>query len=220
MLEVTSPQVYQSKAILQGITPMIWRRFTVPDTLLLPQPHMVLQTLMGWENIHLYTFHIYGSTYGSASGGAFSDIPIKQFRFQPREKMLYTYDSSEFPRSTSWELELRLERISTNVPAEKRLCCLDGTRRGPLEDLGGPAGYRQWLLSRYSDEALKPLIRMAEIVDVILEQTEGSIRDHIDLDELQDLRDQLERWHDEDPKHFDLAKVNQNLQDRWASRQS
>lgn len=125
-------QTYQFKASLMGISPMIWRRFTVPDTLLLPQLHMVLQTLMGWENIHLYTFRIHGSTYGSASGGAFSDIPIQQFRFQPREKLLYTYDFSEFPRSTSWEIELRLERISKNVPAEG----------GPLELSRTPQGMK------------------------------------------------------------------------------
>ena len=43
----------QLKARLSGISPMIWRRVLVPETMSLHELHGVLQVAMGWEAIHL-----------------------------------------------------------------------------------------------------------------------------------------------------------------------
>lgn len=221
MPDLTSPQVYQFKAYLLGISPMIWRSFTVPATLSLHKFHLVLQALMGWDNAHLYSFEIHGCTYGSASGNGFSDLSLNHFKFRPTERFAYVYDFSQFHPSTSWDLEIRLERIIEKVPPQKQLKCLAGARQGPREGLGGPAGYREWELSRCSDEALRPLARMAEILQIVLDESEKTIREQLDLEELQELRTQVQNWQAENPERFEVNKVNdflRKLQDRWSGQ--
>ena len=48
----------QLKARLPGISPMIWRRVLVPETMSLHELHGVLQVATGWEGIHLFQFNI------------------------------------------------------------------------------------------------------------------------------------------------------------------
>ena len=45
---------YQLKISLQGISPMIWRRFLVPETLTLYELHRLVQIGFGWEDYHLH----------------------------------------------------------------------------------------------------------------------------------------------------------------------
>ena len=50
----------QLKARLPGISPMIWRRVLVPETMPLHELHGVLQVATGWEAIHLFQFSVRG----------------------------------------------------------------------------------------------------------------------------------------------------------------
>ena len=47
---------------LLGISPMIWLRVLVPDSMTLRELHGVVQLAMGWEGIHLFEFVVRGST--------------------------------------------------------------------------------------------------------------------------------------------------------------
>ena len=49
-----SPSIVQLKVRLLGISPMIWRRVLVPESVSLRELHGILQVSMGWEGIHLY----------------------------------------------------------------------------------------------------------------------------------------------------------------------
>ncbi|MEK6816457.1 MAG: plasmid pRiA4b ORF-3 family protein, partial [Nanoarchaeota archaeon] len=48
----------QFKVSLEGITPEIWRRFVVKDDITFHQLHEAIQAVMGWDNYHLYQFHV------------------------------------------------------------------------------------------------------------------------------------------------------------------
>ena len=71
-----APDFYQLKVSLRGISPMVWRRLLVPGAATIADLHHILQIAMGWENLHLHKFDIYGKEYGiSYAGGiGFSDI--------------------------------------------------------------------------------------------------------------------------------------------------
>lgn len=56
--------VYQMKVRLTDIEPPIWRRFLVTGDQTLYRLHLILQTIMGWENYHLYDFTISEIEYG------------------------------------------------------------------------------------------------------------------------------------------------------------
>jgi len=57
--------VYQMKVTLLDIEPPIWRRLLVTGDQTLYRLHLILQTIMGWENYHLYEFIIDEIEYGN-----------------------------------------------------------------------------------------------------------------------------------------------------------
>ena len=58
--------ILQLKVRVLGISPMIWRRVLVPDSMTLRELHGVVQLAMGWEGIHLFEFVVRGVRYAGA----------------------------------------------------------------------------------------------------------------------------------------------------------
>lgn len=52
-------QIYQVRAVIRGISPMIWRRLLVRGDSTVAQLHEVLQIAFGWNDEHLNRFEIY-----------------------------------------------------------------------------------------------------------------------------------------------------------------
>ena len=49
--------IYQLRAVLRGISPLIWRRLLVrSDTTTIVQLHEILQVAFGWDDMHLHRF--------------------------------------------------------------------------------------------------------------------------------------------------------------------
>ena len=53
----------QLKISLQWIDPPIWRRVLVPADITLAKLHSVIQTAMGWEDVHLHQFRVEEEVY-------------------------------------------------------------------------------------------------------------------------------------------------------------
>ena|SRR5665213_3572133 len=58
------PGVYQLRAVLRGISPLIWRRLLVRSDSSIALLHQTLQVAFGWEDLHLNRFSIRGREYG------------------------------------------------------------------------------------------------------------------------------------------------------------
>ena len=70
--EASAQMILQLRAVLRGISPLIWRRLLVPSDTSIAQLHEVLQVAFGWEDMHLHRFEIRGREYGlSREGGMF-----------------------------------------------------------------------------------------------------------------------------------------------------
>lgn len=54
---------WQLRVELLDVSPLIWRRLTVPDSITLPALHQVLQVTLGWTDSHLHEFVINGTRY-------------------------------------------------------------------------------------------------------------------------------------------------------------
>ena len=94
----TSPTgpILQIKMRLVGISPMIWRRVLVPASFTLRELHGVIQVAMGWESLHLYSFHIRAVEYGSVALCAQSpDVALAGFRFRKGARFTYAYDMGD-----------------------------------------------------------------------------------------------------------------------------
>ncbi|MFN0151095.1 MAG: plasmid pRiA4b ORF-3 family protein [bacterium] len=138
--------IYQLKVTLQDIAPPIWRRFQVRGDITLYRLHGVLQTIMGWENAHLYDFTIGKTRFGPHEGEFGRDVKddartkLNSVAGVPVKSFTYNYDFGD-----RWEHEVVVEEI---LPPDNDLVtpvCLAGERACPPEDCGGTHGYEELL---------------------------------------------------------------------------
>src|SRR5258706_3524010 len=83
MAKAEAPErvILQLRAVLRGISTLIWRRLLVPSDTSIAQLHEVLQVAFGWEDMHLHRFEIRGREYGlSREGGIFFDTDARRIR--------------------------------------------------------------------------------------------------------------------------------------------
>jgi hypothetical protein len=139
-----TPSIYQLKITLIGIDPPIWRRIQVPSTLLLCCLHDAFQAVMGWTDSHLHQFENDGKVWGDPESDDSGLKVIDESRVQvgkvlsvEGDSLVYLYDFGD-----GWRHEVVLEKIVPSEGATKPVC-LDGARRCPPEDVGGPSGYRE-----------------------------------------------------------------------------
>ena len=129
---------------LEGLSPMIWRRLVVPETITLPQLHRVLQVAMGWNDCHLHAFELAGVRYGEPDEDGLDDQLRDEsgirlgdlIRDTHVDHFVYTYDFGD-----DWRHVVRVEAVEPNTGAVRGAVCLDGANRCPPEDVGGPPGY-------------------------------------------------------------------------------
>ena len=114
--------ILQLKVRLLGISPMIWRRVLVPESVSLRELDGVLQLAMGWEGIHLFEFAVRGVRYaGPGLSGLSTDVVLSDFRFRRNAKFRYAYDMF-----CGWEHEIRVEQRLAAVPDKRYPQCVGG----------------------------------------------------------------------------------------------
>jgi Plasmid pRiA4b ORF-3-like protein len=70
MPESPKPSIYQFRAVLLGISPIIWRRLLVRGDSTIADLHVTLQTAFGWSDDHLHL-----SFAKTSSGLSFQRFP-------------------------------------------------------------------------------------------------------------------------------------------------
>ena len=65
MNDPTQLSIYQLRAVLNGVSPLVWRRFLLSSETSLADLHKILQLSFGWSGFYLYEFCIHGKTFGS-----------------------------------------------------------------------------------------------------------------------------------------------------------
>jgi pRiA4b ORF-3-like protein len=90
-----STVVYRLSVVINGVSPLIWRRLLVPTTATIAQLHTILQTVFGWGGEHLHRFVIHGTEYGisSVGGPGFRDnartVRLGELGLRPGERFTY-----------------------------------------------------------------------------------------------------------------------------------
>lgn len=137
---------FQLRVQLMGVEPAIWRTVEVLGATTLHQLHEVIQAAMGWQDYHLYRFHVgpyeYGDPACDEEGGW---LDARRTRLcdvlgHPGSACGYVYDFGD-----DWQHVVFLESIF--VPrADGRLPrCTGGARACPPEDVGGVQGFAEFL---------------------------------------------------------------------------
>ncbi len=139
------PAIYQFKITLRHTKPAIWRRIHVSNELTLGQFHAATQAVMGWQNSHLHSFTIQGTSFGAKTDPMGDQLgtedldedefELRDLRLRARSKFGYMYDFGD-----SWDHEILLEKVLAYQPGFSP-CCIKGERACPPEDCGGVWGY-------------------------------------------------------------------------------
>ncbi|HEY0281854.1 MAG TPA: plasmid pRiA4b ORF-3 family protein [Rhizomicrobium sp.] len=138
--------VVRLKITLVDTEPAIWRRVEVPSAITLKDLHAVIQAAMGWENSHLYQFHVGRQTI---NGPGFVDVGfsgqhnitaarvgLNELVESKVKRFDYLYDMGD-----SWEHELRVEKVLPAEPATRYPRFIGGAGACPPEDVGGLPGF-------------------------------------------------------------------------------
>ncbi|MBX7243771.1 MAG: plasmid pRiA4b ORF-3 family protein [Bacteroidia bacterium] len=179
-------RIFQIQIELRGFKPKIWRRVLVPENILLPDFHEIIQISMGWMGYHLHQF-IKGNKYylpknedidfwDDDESEDYTNIKLSDILRVEKDKVIYEYDFGD-----GWEHNIILEKI---LPYDNKLnypFCIKGAMKCPPEDSGGVWGY-------------------AAMLEVLQDPK------HEDYNEYKEwLRE------DFDPKFFDIDSINEAL---------
>ena len=136
---------FQLKITLKDVKPVVWRQLQVVDCTL-PELHSVIQTVMGWQNCHLYSFEAGDTTYCDPSlceDMEYADgrrIRLSHLVKQGYERFDYVYDFGDF-----WEHTVEVESVFQPDDDAEFPVCLEGAASSPPEDVGGSMGYEEFL---------------------------------------------------------------------------
>ena len=134
---------------LQDLDPEIWHRVDVPLSSTLAELHDIIQVAFCWTDSHLHEFLVGGRVYGVPSpGDAYyerkvynaADIRLKTLVDRGVDRFLYVYDFGD-----NWRHDVTVEEVRSGETDTKYPCFVDGSRRCPPEDVGGPGGFMGFL---------------------------------------------------------------------------
>jgi len=145
-----SDAIVRLKITLADTEPPIWRRVEVPAEMTLKDLHSVIQAAMGWDNAHLYQFHVGRETIaGPGMGGEGFGMPratgagrvrLVDLAARGIKRLAYEYDMGD-----SWEHRLQMEKLLPADPAASYPRFIDGAMHCPPEDVGGIPGFYEFL---------------------------------------------------------------------------
>ena len=134
---------------LQGLEPKIWRRVDVPLSTTLAALHDIIQVAFRWTDSHLHEFLVGQRVYGVPSPeDAFYErkvyksaaIRLKTLIDRGVDRFLYVYDFGD-----DWRHDVIIEEVRDGEADTEYPCFVDGDRRCPPEDVGGPGGFMDFL---------------------------------------------------------------------------
>jgi Plasmid pRiA4b ORF-3-like protein len=206
------PCVYQFRVVVQGISPLIWRRLRIRSDMSLATLHAALQIVFAWSDEHLHAFRIHGKEYGCTRPGGPSfdvdprQVPLATLHLHRGERFTYVYNFID-----DWVCNLRLETILPLDPRRIYPVCTGGKRAAPPEDCGGAWAYLQRVDRHHVP--LEAMTVVAQALDCLLAADDQTpIREVIgDAETLREAVDQLDTYLQFQPEHFDRRDVNAQL---------
>jgi hypothetical protein len=207
------PRFYRFKIQLESIKPPIWRDFYVPASISLAGLHDVIQTVMGWDNDHLYSFTIFGEQYYDPEANPFTTsrildrIALADLGLGKGSRLRYQYDFGD-----DWYHRLTMTDPNYRPADPGRVAgCLAGARACPPEDCGGPYGYLELMELLAASGARRPA-RDPDGGEPGSDEPGGGGEDSDDDDFGDDEdRERLEWLGEYNPDEFDLDLINSAL---------
>jgi hypothetical protein len=137
-----SVDVFRLRVSLAEIEPPIWRTVLVKSSITLHELHRTIQMLFQWYDYHLYRFEIGERAFEApdeeAEGEDATRVKLNQLGLRPGNTFHYTYDFGD-----DWRHLVEVAAVEKADDQAWLPWVLDGARRGPPEDCGGPHRYSE-----------------------------------------------------------------------------
>ena len=136
---------------LKHVAPPVWREIDVDAAITLDELHDALQVIFDWENSHLHSFTAGGVVYmpdralavGDFDAGPEEDVTVGELLSAIGDSMVYEYDFGD-----GWEHLITVRAASPITdPDLPAAIVLDGEGMAPLEDVGGPPGWDDFVVA-------------------------------------------------------------------------
>ena len=157
-LSTPPSSVYQIRVVLQGISPLIWRRLLVRSDTTIARLHDILQVAFGWSDAHLHCFKVHGRELDAGDG---PQVRLADLGLRVAERFVYDYDFVDL-----WRHDIRVEQVLGLEAGRSHPYCTGGRRAGPPEDCGGPWAF---LEHTQAHRIFAVMGRAAEIVGQVLD---------------------------------------------------
>ncbi|CAH0119012.1 MULTISPECIES: DUF6155 family protein [unclassified Paenibacillus] len=142
--------VYTCRIELGEIAPKIWREFQFHPGVTFHQLHKIIQVVMGWENCHLYEFHVNERVIGLPNP-TFEHMEDREV-LNARKEVVQNHVNEEnsvftyvYDFGDDWRHTIILVKIDESAASDPAPMCLDGARSCPQEDVGGVWGHQHML---------------------------------------------------------------------------
>src|SRR5919199_3374931 len=116
-----APSVYQLRIVLQGISPLVWRRLLVPSETTLADFHETVQTSFGWSGESRHRFLVHRREYAADSPPWSSHearaVRLGDLGLRESERFVYEYDLGD-----RWIHDVRVERLVGTEPRRHPHC--------------------------------------------------------------------------------------------------
>jgi hypothetical protein len=145
---IESERFARIRVSLKEIEPEIWRRLDVPLGMSLKGLHDTIQAAMAWQDCHLFEFRIGNRIYGIPEPLEDGDRKVLDAKLVKLETLVandvteldYVYDFGD-----DWDHLVTIESVGPAEPGLELPRFIDGARRAPPEDCGGPYGYADFV---------------------------------------------------------------------------
>lgn len=135
------------KITLDDVKPTVLRRLEAPFSIRLDRLHLSLQAAIGWTDSHLYEIRIDNMGWGLPNPG-WSGGPLDASKARldkviediGRKTFAYLYDFGD-----GWSHTIKIERLTDAIPGLVYPRLIEASGRCPPEDIGGPAGYADFM---------------------------------------------------------------------------
>jgi hypothetical protein len=141
----------QVRIELDDMEPAVWRRLLLPGGADLGAVHRMFQAALGWSDSHLHSFLVGGRSYGLADDEDPDDDGEQEVdetsitlleALDGHARFVYEYDFGD-----GWTHQVAVEAILPQADRLRFAVCLAGEAACPPEDVGGPEGYRYFLIA-------------------------------------------------------------------------
>lgn len=137
---------YSLELALVGVTPRIWRRMLVRETMWLSRLHDAIQISFDWFDYQAHVFAFEELRFGNPAKTGEGlveddrDVVLADLDLEHRARFTYLYAFGE-----GWKLDVKIEQPIGLEKGTTYPRCIAGARAGPPEDCGGAEAFHDLL---------------------------------------------------------------------------